>query len=88
VRIAFLANSAKIWPSEDELDFLNATVDLDIDDWRTGCETVNAPSGASLWAFEGQMLVAIGAFIDASGNEVVARRKILRRFELHECGFT
>jgi hypothetical protein len=88
IRCAFLANSAKIWPSEDELDFVEATPDLDIAQWQVDCETVNAPAGAALWAPEGTSLMAIGAFIDASGNEVVARKKILRRFELHDCGFT
>ena len=27
-------------------------------------------------------------FIDEFGNEVVSRNKILRRFELRDCGFT
>jgi hypothetical protein len=88
IRSAFLANSAKIWPDESELDFVEATDDLAIGKWRIGCESVNAPSGVSLWAPEGTELLAIGAFIDPFGNEVVARRKVLRRFELHDCGFT
>lgn len=85
---AFLANSAKIWPDESELDFTQATNDLDIGRWRDSSETINAPTGAALWAPEGNTLLAIGAFIDPFGNEVVTRRKILRRFELHESGFT
>ena len=85
---AFLANSAKIWPDESELDFTQATNDLDIGRWRASGGTINAPTGAALWAPEGNTLLVIGAFIDPFGNEVVARRKILRRFELHESGFT
>jgi len=88
IRNAFLANSAKIWPNEDVLNFVKATYDLDIEKWKTGCESVNAPSGAAFWAPQGTHLTAIGAFIDSSGNEIVARRKIRRRFELHDCGFT
>ena|SRR5690242_15217329 len=88
VRTSFLANSAKVWPDESELDFLQATHDLAIEKWQTGCEHVNAPQGANLWAPRGTALLAIGAFVDAFGNEVVARPKILRRFELHDCGFT
>jgi hypothetical protein len=87
IRRAFLANSAKIWPTEEELNFVDATLDLDIDKWRSGCESVNAPAGVGLWAPVGTALVAMGAFIDPSGNEVVANRNILRRFELHDCGF-
>ena len=88
VRNAFLANSAKVWPDESELDFLEATPDLVIAKWQSGCDHINAPLGANLWAPAGTSLLAIGAFIDPFGNEVVSRRKILRRFELHDCGFT
>ena len=88
VRNAFLANSAKVWPDESELDFLEATADLAIAKWQSGCEHINAPLRANLWAPEGTSLLAIGAFIDSFGNEVVSRKKILRRFELHDCGFT
>ena len=88
IRSAFLANSAKVWPDESELDFVRATSDLAIARWQSGCDHINAPLGANLWAPVGTCLLAIGAFIDAFGNEIVSRNKILRRLELHDCGFT
>lgn len=88
IRNAFLANSAKIWPDEDELDFTAVTLDLAIEEWRQRREQPNAPAGSGLWAPEGMRLMAFGAFIDPWGNEIVARSKIRRRFEIHECGFT
>ena len=87
VRNAFLACSAKIWPDEDSLDFREATQDIAVPHWHA-CDWLNAPAGAGLWAPEGTRLKAIGAFIDQWGNEVVSRKKIRRRFDIHECGFT
>lgn len=85
---AFLANSAKIWPDESELNVANATIDLDIDVWKQPCEWINFPKNARLWAPEGTRLKAFGAFIDKWGNEVTSRKKIRRRFDIHECGFS
>jgi hypothetical protein len=87
IRASFLANSAKIWPNEEDLDFLQATKDLDIPQWQKGSNTVT-PAHAGLWAPEGTRLVVFGAFIDHNGNEIVSRKKILRRFDIHECGFS
>lgn len=87
IRNALLANSAKIWPDEESLEFRNATHDIAIPQW-TSCDWINAPAGAGLWAPEGTRLKVIGAFIDPWGNEVVSKKKIRRRFEIHECGFT
>jgi hypothetical protein len=87
-RNSFLANSAKIWPDEDELDFIEATIDLAIPKWHQRCDWVNAPLHAGLWAPLGTRLMVFGAFIDPWGNEVVARSKIRRQFDIHECGFS
>lgn len=88
IRNAYLANSSKIWIDETELDFTQATFDLDIETWKEKRDQPNAPSGAGLWAPQGTKLIVHGAFIDPWGNEVVARGKICRRFEIHGCGFT
>jgi hypothetical protein len=83
----FLANSAKIWPNEDELNPTEATIDLAVERWQQGCDWV-MPKDAGLWAPEGSSLNVFGAFIDPYGNEIVSRKKILRRFDIHECGFS
>lgn len=88
VRNSFLANSAKIWRDEEELGFEEATIDLAIDQWRKPCQWVNAPKHSGLWAPRGERLKIFGAFIDPYGNEVVSRKKILRRFDIHECGYS
>jgi hypothetical protein len=88
VRNALLANSAKIWPDEEVLDFTEATIDLAVERWKQPCDWINAPKHAGLWAPEGTQLKVFGAFIDPWGNEVVSRRKIRRRFDIHECGFS
>lgn len=88
VRNALLANSAKIWPDEDALDFTEATIDLAVDRWKQSCDWINAPKHAGLWAPEGTRLKVFGAFIDPWGNEVVSCKKIRRRFDVHECGFS
>ncbi|MDO8683854.1 MAG: hypothetical protein Q7N50_10280 [Armatimonadota bacterium] len=88
VRDALLANSAKIWPDEDSLDFTQATIDLAVERWKQPCDWINAPKYAGLWAPEGTRLKVIGAFIDPWGNEVVSRVKVRRRFDIHECGFS
>jgi hypothetical protein len=88
IQNAFVANSAKIWPNEADLDFLDVTHDLAVDSWRNNRDLVNAPAGAGLWAPEGTQLTVFGAFMDPWGNEIVARNKIGRRFEIHACGFT
>ena len=85
---AFLANSAKIWPDEEALDFTEATIDLAIGRWKQRCEWINAPAGAGLWAPKGTRLKVFGAFIDPWGNEIVSRKKILRRFDISERGFS
>lgn len=85
---ALLANSAKIWPDEDELDFTEASIDLAVDRWKQPCDWINAPSDAGLWAPEGSRLKVFGAFIDPWGNEVVSRMKIRRRFDIYECGYS
>jgi hypothetical protein len=87
IRASFLANSAKIWPDEEQLDFPQATKDLNIPQWRKVSDTVT-PAHAGLWAPEGTRLVVFGAFIDNNGNEIVSRKKIFRRFDIHECGFS
>jgi len=87
IRNAFLANSAKVWPDEESLDFREATEDIAIAQWRE-CDWITAPAGAGLWAPQGTKLKVFGAFIDPWGNEVVAHKKIRRRFDIHECGFT
>jgi len=87
IRNAFLANSAKIWPDEEALDFTEATIDLAIERWKQPCEWI-IPKHAGLWAPEGTRLKVFGAFIDPNGNEIVSRRKIRRRFDIHECGFS
>jgi len=88
IRNTFLANSAKIWPDEETLDFAEATIDLAIERWKQPCDWINAPQHAGLWAPEGTRLKVFGAFIDAYGNEIVSRKKIRRRFDIHECGFS
>jgi hypothetical protein len=88
IRNSFLANSAKIWPDEETLDFTDATIDLAIERWTQPCDWINAPKHAGLWAPEGTQLKVFGAFIDPHGNEIVSRRKIRRRFDIHECGFS
>ena len=88
IQNSFLANSAKIWPDEEELNFIDATIDLQVDKWRKHCEWINAPSDAGLWAPIGTQLMAFGAFIDPWGNEVISRKKIRRRFDIHECGYS
>lgn len=88
IRDAFLANSAKIWPDEGELKVANATIDLAIALWKQPCEWIQFPMNGRLWAPEGTKLKAFGAFIDAWGNEVTSRKKIRRRFDIHECGFS
>lgn len=85
---AFLANSAKIWPDEEQLNVANATIDLAIDRWKQPCAWINFPKNARLWAPEGTRLKAFGAFLDPWGNEVTSRKKIRRRFDIHECGFS
>jgi hypothetical protein len=85
IRNALRANSAKIWPDEQCLDFANVTRDLRIPQWDMWHWL--AP-GVGLWAPEGRHLMVFGAFIDPWGNEVVSKKKITRRFEIHECGFT
>lgn len=87
LRKAFLANSAKIWPNEEELDPLALNIDLAVERWQQGCDCV-VPKDAGLWAPEGSSLKVFGAFIDPYGNEIVSRKKILRRFDIHECGFS
>ena len=87
IRNAFLAGSAKIWPDEESLDFREATNDIAVPHWHA-CDWLNAPAGAGLWAPEGTKLKVFGAFIDPWGKEVVSRKKIRRRFDIHECGFT
>jgi hypothetical protein len=88
IRVAFLANSAKIWPDEDALDFVEATIDLAVETWKKPCDWISAPAFAGLWAPQGTKLKVFGAFIDPYGNEVVSRKKVLRRFDIHECGFS
>ncbi len=85
---SFLANSAKIWIDEDEIDYIDATHDLDISRWASPCDAIQAPAGNGLWAPRGTRLMVFGAFMDPWGNEVVAHRKIKRRFEIHMCGYT
>lgn len=88
IQHSFLANSAKIWIDEDEIDHINATNDLDISQWNHPCESIQAPPGIGLWAPRGTRLMVFGAFIDPWGNEVVPHRKIKRRFDIHMCGFS
>ena len=88
VRHSLLANSAKIWPDEEALDFTEATIDLAIERWKQACDWINAPKDSGLWAPEGTRMKVFGAFIDPWGNEVVPRRKMHRRFDIHECGFS
>ena len=89
IRDAFLANSAKIWPYEGDLqDFRDMTRNLAIPQWQAPYPWVDAPTGAGLWAPTGTRLRAFGAFIDTAGNEVVSRKKIRRRIHIHECGFS
>jgi hypothetical protein len=85
---AFLANSAKVWPDEAELNVAKASVDLEIARWKQPCAWINFPRNARLWAPEGTKLTAFGAFLDHWGNEVVSRKKIRRRFDIYQCGFS
>lgn len=90
IRNSFFAASAKFWIDEAEEGFnvLDQSNDIDIAPWITGCEYVHAPIGIGAWAPRGEHLMAVGAFIDAFGNEVVAKRKIKRRFDIHHCGYS
>lgn len=88
VRNSFYANSAKIWPNEADLDPKDVARDLAIEKWCKSLAAGNDLARLGLWAPEGSSLMVLGAFIDPRGNEIVSQRKIKRRYDIHECGFT
>lgn len=88
IQYSFLANSAKIWIDEDEINMVDATDDLDIRQWDNPCDHIQAPPRIGLWAPRGTQLMVFGAFIDPWGNEVVPSRKIARRIDIHKCGYS
>jgi hypothetical protein len=85
---SLIAVSAKIWVDEDDFPFLHLTEDLAVTTWVAAAKAGHEKAGWGLCAPEGSTLEVKGAFLDPTGNEVVPRGKIDRRFEIAKYGFS
>jgi hypothetical protein len=88
MRASLLASSCKVWIYEDEFPFQAPSKDLAVDRWVKAAAAGERKAVWGLCAPQGTGIEIKGALIDASGNEIVPRKKILRRYELHNFGFS
>lgn len=88
VRASLLATSCKLWPHEDDLPFQSLTSDLAIEAWVEAEASGEEKAKWGLCAPRGTRLQVKGALLDVQGNEVVPRKKVLRRYEIQRLGFS
>jgi hypothetical protein len=88
VRTSLLAASCKVWVHEDDFPFRNLTEDLAIDAWVRAAASGVEKATWGLCAPKGTRIQVKGALLDPCGNEVVPRKKILRRYEIQRYGFS
>ncbi|WP_411886422.1 hypothetical protein [Polaromonas sp. YR568] len=92
IRTSLLATSAKVWVHEDDFPFQSPTTDLAVEAWIRAAaskdENVKKKASWGLCAPKGSRLQVKGALLDPLGNEVVPRKKVLRRHEIQCLGFS
>jgi hypothetical protein len=88
VRASLLATSCKAWLHEDDFDFGSPTEDLAIASWVAAARRGEKKAVWGLCAPKASRMQIKGALIDRAGNELVPRKKVLRRYELQSFGFS
>jgi hypothetical protein len=85
---SLLATSCKAWIHEDDFPFESVTRDLAVERWLTAAAAGEKKACWGLCAPQGARIQVKGALLDSLGHEVVPQRKVLRRYEIHDLGFS
>lgn len=88
LRTSLLATSCKVWVHEDDFPFQSLTTDLAVNAWLEAASAGEKKAKWGLCAPKGTRIQIKGALIDPWGNEVVPRKKALRRYEIQRFGFS
>lgn len=95
VRLSLRGCSAKIWLAEGGMLFGRSLIEeILVPSWVKRARTAVADPTVrveDIWGIRAPMdtmLEVKGAYLDASDNEHVPKRKIRRRYEIHESGFS
>lgn len=88
MRTSILASSCKVWVHEDDFPFQSPTTDLAVEPWARAAAAGEQKANWGLCAPKGTRIQVKGALLDPSGNEVVPRKKVLRRHEIQRFGFS
>lgn len=88
VRRSIQAASCKVWVHEEDFPFGSLTVDLAVEPWVAAAAAGNKLAKWGLCAPVGTRIQIKGALLSPLGNEAVPRKKVLRRFEIHQYGFS
>lgn len=88
IRTSLLSTSCKVWVHEDDFPFQSLTTDLAVEAWAEAAASGEEKAKWGLCAPQGTRLQVKGALLDPQGNEIVPRKKVLRRYEIQRFGFS
>ena len=88
VKASILAASCKVWVHEEDFPFQSLTADLAVERWVAAAAAGELKAKWGLCAPAGTRIQIKGALLSPWGNEAVPAKKVLRRFEIHQYGFS
>jgi hypothetical protein len=88
VRASLAGISCKAWICEDDFPFDKPSKDLAINQWLMEAVRGERKAMWGLCAPRGTGIEVKGALLNRTGDEVIPRDKVFRRFDIHQFGFS